>query len=38
MLLKQQFTDAITVSTAQLANGIYFYEVRNKNEIKKGKV
>jgi hypothetical protein len=38
-LLQQQFTNSVTLNTSQLANGIYIYEVRNKNGmIKKGKV
>ena len=38
-ILKQQFTNSITLGTAQLANGIYFYELRNGNEIiKTGKI
>lgn len=38
-LLQQQFISSATLNTAQLAKGIYLYEVRNKNGvIKKGKV
>ena len=45
-LLQQKFTNTVTLNTAQLAKGIYIYEVRpvpmksgNENEmIKKGKV
>jgi hypothetical protein len=37
--LQQLFTNATSINTAQLAKGIYLYEVRNKNGvIKKGKV
>ncbi|MEO5570259.1 MAG: T9SS type A sorting domain-containing protein [Bacteroidia bacterium] len=38
-LLQQRFTNSTTLNTAQLAKGIYLYEIRNKNGvIKKGKV
>ncbi len=34
-ILQQQFTSAFTLNTGQLAKGIYFYEVRNKNGVVK---
>ncbi len=38
-LLQQKFTNFISLTTGQLAKGMYLYEVRNKNGvIKKGKV
>ena len=38
-ILKQSFTNTTTINTEQLAEGIYFYELRNdKGIIKKGKV
>ncbi len=38
-LIQQDFINAVTLNTEQLANGIYLYEVRNKNGvIKKGKL
>ena len=38
-ILQQTFTNSTTINTAQLANGIYFYELRNsKGAIKNGKV
>jgi len=38
-ILKQQFSDAITINTEQFAKGIYLYEVRNKSGIiQKGKI
>lgn len=38
-LFQQEFKNSTTINTEQLAQGIYFYEVRNKNvAIKKGKV
>jgi hypothetical protein len=42
-LLQQKFTNTITLNTAQLAKGIYLYEVRNNPDgsggvVKKGKV
>lgn len=30
-LLQQKFTESVSLNTAQLAKGIYIYEVRNKN-------
>jgi hypothetical protein len=37
--IKQIFTNTTTINTDKLENGIYFYEVRNSNEIvKSGKV
>lgn len=38
-VFQQEFTNSISINTEQLANGIYIYELRNKNGvIKKGKV
>ncbi|MFI5219470.1 MAG: kelch repeat-containing protein [Bacteroidia bacterium] len=38
-ILQQQFSNSVSLNTAQLLKGIYLYEVRNKNGvIKKGKV
>ena len=38
-LLQQQFTNTVTLNTAQFAKGMYIYEVRNKSGlVKKGKV
>ena len=38
-LIQQTFTESATLNTEQLANGIYIFEVRNKNEtILTGKV
>lgn len=38
-LLQQTFTNTTTINTEQLANGMYLYEVRNRNGIiKNGKV
>jgi hypothetical protein len=38
-ILQQTFTNSTTVNTEQFANGLYIYEVRNKDGvIKKGKV
>jgi hypothetical protein len=38
-LLQQTFFNATTINTSQFSKGIYFYELRNKNEVvKKGKV
>jgi OOP family OmpA-OmpF porin len=38
-LFQQTFTNAATINIEQLSNGMYFYEVRNKNGIiKNGKV
>jgi type IX secretion system substrate protein len=38
-LLQQQFTNTVTLNTAQLAKGMYLYEVKNKKGVvKKGKV
>lgn len=38
-IFNQSFTNSISINTEQLANGIYIYEVRNKNRvIKKGKI
>ena len=38
-LLQQKFTDSISLNTAQLATGLYLYEVRGENGVyKKGKV
>ncbi len=38
-LMQKAFTNSVILNTAQLTKGIYFYEVRNKNQvIKKGKV
>jgi hypothetical protein len=38
-LLQQKFTSSVTLNTAQLARGIYIYEVKNKEGVvKKGKV
>jgi len=38
-VLKQAFTNSTTINTAQLADGIYFYELRNsKGVIRNGKV
>lgn len=38
-ILKQAFTNSVSLNTTQFARGIYLYEVRNKSEIiKKGKV
>ncbi|MCX6290248.1 MAG: exo-alpha-sialidase [Bacteroidetes bacterium] len=39
ILVHQKFTNTITLNTSQLANGIYIYEVRNKNTVlRKGKI
>jgi hypothetical protein len=37
-LLQQKFTGSVTLNTAQLARGIYIYEVRSKEGVEKGKV
>ncbi len=38
-IFNQSFTNSISLNTEQFANGIYIYEIRNKNGvIKKGKV
>jgi len=38
-LLQQEFTNALSLNTATLANGVYYYEVRNRNSvIKHGKL
>ena len=38
-LLQQSFTGAVSLNTSQLANGIYFYQLTNKNGIvKTGKI
>ena len=38
-IFNQSFTNSISINTEQLANGIYIYEVRNKNGlIKNGKI
>ena len=37
-LLQQKFTGSVTLNTEQLAKGIYIYEVRSKENTKKGKV
>lgn len=38
-ILQQQFTNSVSLSTEQLAKGLYLYEVRNKDgSCKKGKV
>jgi hypothetical protein len=38
-LLMETFTNAITLNTEQLANGIYIYELRNANgRIAEGKI
>jgi hypothetical protein len=38
-IFKQSFTNSTSINTSQLAKGIYFYQVRNKNGVvKKGKV
>ena len=38
-LLQQTFTNSTTLNTEQLANGIYIYELRNRNgTIRNGKV
>jgi len=38
-MLQQKFTNSVSLNTEQLANGIYIYELQNKNEtIEKGKV
>lgn len=38
-MLNQNFTNAVSLNTEQLAKGLYFYEVRNKNGLcKKGKI
>lgn len=39
IIMKNKFTQSVSLSTKQLSKGIYIYEVRNKNgEMKKGKV
>jgi len=39
ILLQQSFTNTVSINTEQLAKGIYFYEVRNKNGVvRKGMV
>jgi hypothetical protein len=39
VILQQSFLNTVSINTEQLAKGIYFYELRNKNvDIKKGKV
>jgi hypothetical protein len=38
-ILQQKFTNSVSLSTEQLAKGLYLYEVRDKNGLcKKGKV
>lgn len=38
-ILQQQFTNETTINTSTLLNGIYIYEIRNKNEtVQKGKL
>lgn len=38
-LLKQEFTKAVTINSKELANGIYFYVLRNQNGVfRNGKV
>jgi len=38
-ILQQKFTNSVSLSTEQLAKGIYIYEVRDRNGLrKKGKV
>ena len=38
-LLQKKFTNSTTINTEQLANGVYIYEVRNKNGVvQNGKV
>jgi hypothetical protein len=37
--LQRKFTNTVTLNTAQLAKGMYIYEVRDKRgEVRKGKV
>jgi len=39
ILFQKQFTNSVSLETEELAKGLYFYELRNKNRvIKKGKV
>lgn len=39
IILQQEFLNSISINTEQLAPGVYFYELRIKNEIKKsGKI
>jgi hypothetical protein len=38
-LVEKHFTNSISINTEELTSGIYFYEIRNENEvIRKGKV
>ena len=44
LLMRQEFSNSVTLNTSQLSGGIYFYEIRNKNGpdshrvIRKGKI